>query len=416
VMTRASKEDRVTGLLRLRWGTLDNQQGTQAIASRVGMLLTEGQLAWGNDDNKREALSQTQINERMLALDASIRISTSQGGLTASLEFPAKHTAAVLDLLSGLLRHPAMPSAIFERQMRASISTLPAARDNPNALTTNLIGRNHRAHYPPSDPRAVMSQDAWDAALRSVTHAQVKDYWQRFGNAQHGEFVFAGPIDLEPIQQQLQNLWGDWASREPYARWRAAHAAPAGEAFAQLPVREKSNAVYEARIAFPLHQRHEDFTALITGVELFSRLGLWQRIREKEGISYGVGASLGAPWDGDAAAIFINASFAPHNLAALRKAVREVIEATRQQGYSAEQVGQALTTIQTRRKERLHSPANAIDTIAFNLSEGRALDANKEFDARYQVVTATQVNAALRKYLDLNQLREVVAGSFEAPQ
>jgi zinc protease len=279
-----------------------------------------------------------------------------------------------------------------------------------------LIGRNHRTHYTEDDPRAVMSQDAWDKALRAVTLAQVKEYWQRFGNAQHGEFVLSGPIDLEPVQQQLQSLWGDWASREPHARWRTEHAAPGGEAFTQLAVREKSNASYEARIAFPLHQRHEDFTALVTGVELLSRLGLWQRIREKEGLSYGVGASLGAPWDGDAAAIFINASFAPQNLAALRKAVREVLESTRERGFSASEVNQAISAIQARRKERLYNPVSAVDTIAFNISEGRPLDANKEFDARYQVLDADKVNNALRKYLDVKQLREVVAGSFDAPQ
>ena len=41
--------------------------------------------------------------------------------------------------------------------------------------------------------------------------------------------------------------------------------------------------------------------------------GLWERVREKEGLSYGVGASLAAPWDGNAGAININASFAPQN-------------------------------------------------------------------------------------------------------
>jgi zinc protease len=185
-----------------------------------------------------------------------------------------------------------------------------------------------------------------------------------------------------------------------------------GEAFAKIQVPEKANATYSARIAFPFDQRHPDFPPLLAGVELMSRLGLWQRIREQDGISYGVGASLDAPWYGNAAAINVGASFAPQNLDRLRNGVREVLAQTREKGYSASEVDSAKSAILARRKDRLTQPANAIDTIAFNLREGRAFDANLEFDAKYEKLDAASVNAALRKYLDVTLLREVAAGTF----
>jgi zinc protease len=150
----------------------------------------------------------------------------------------------------------------------------------------------------------------------------------------------------------------------------------------------------------------------LAGVELMSRLGLFQRVREQDGISYGVGASLDAPWYGNAAAINIGASFAPQNLERLRSAVREVLTQTREKGYSFLEVNAAKSAILARRKDRLTQPANAIDTIAFNIREGRALDANKEFDAKYELLNADSVNAALKKFLDVNQLKEVAAGTF----
>jgi zinc protease len=185
-----------------------------------------------------------------------------------------------------------------------------------------------------------------------------------------------------------------------------------GETFSKLQVIEKANATYTARIAFPLDQRHPDFAPLLAGMEIMSRLGLFQRIREQEGLSYGVSSWLDAPWYGNAAAININASFAPQNLDRLRTAVREVLTETREKGYSLLIVSGAKSAILARRKDRLTQPANAIDTIAFNLRESRAFDANKEFDERYEKLDATAVNAALKKYLDVSLLKEVAAGTF----
>jgi zinc protease len=353
-----------------------------------------------------------QIKARLQQLDASIRLSSSAGFLSANLEFPAQNTAAVIAFLNDLLRRPAFETAVFERNQRAMVSSFQPMKSNPNTLASNLLERNHRAQYKAGDPREIRLLEDTERQTREATAAQLKAYWQRFGGAQHGELVLAGPLDLAPVQAQLQGLWADWASKEPHAPWAGEHAAPVGEAFSKLQVAEKANATYTARIAFPLDQRHPDFAPLLAGMEMMSRLGLWQRIREQEGISYGVSSWLDAPWYGNAAAININASFAPQNLDRLRTAVREVLTQTREKGYGFIEVGLAKSAILARRKDRLTQPANAIDTIAFNLREGRAFDANLEFDAKYEKLDAASVNAALKKYLDVTLLREVVAGTF----
>jgi zinc protease len=353
-----------------------------------------------------------QIQAHLQKLDSSIRLSSSAGVLSASMEFPAQNAAAVISFLNDLLRRPAFNNAVFERNQRAMIAAFQPMKSNPNNLASNLLERNHRAHYRAGDPREVRLLEDTERQTREATAAQLKAYWQRFAGAQHGEFVLSGPLELPGIQAQLQSLWGDWASKEPYARWSSEFATPVGEAFSKLQVPEKANATYTARIAFPLDQRHPDFAPLLAGIEMMSRLGLWQRVREQEGISYGVSSSLDAPWDGNAAAINISASFAPQNLDRLRTAIREVLQQTRVKGYSFIEVGLAKSAILARRKDRLTQPANAIDTIAFNLREDRALDANKEFDARYEQLDAASVNAALKKYLDVALLKEVAAGTF----
>ena len=408
VMTRQAKDDRVQGTLRLRWGTLDSVNGSGVLATMIAPLLTDGMTASGSSP----AMDASQIKAYLQQLDASIRFSSSAGGLSASLEFPAQNAAAVIAFMNDLLRRPAFEQAVFERNQRAMIANVLPLKTNPNNLAGNLLERNHRAHYKAGDPREVRLLDDTERQMREATHTKLAAYWKRFGSAQHGEFVLSGPVELEPVQAVLQALWSDWGSSEPHQPWESAHSVPVGETFAKLNVPEKANAAYTARIAFPFDQRHPDFAPLLAGVEMMSRLGLFERIREKEGISYGVGSSLDAPWYGNAGSINISASLAPQNLDRLRTAVREVLAQTREKGYGVLEVSMAKSAILARRKDRLTQPVNAIDTIAFNLREGRAFDANKEFDERYEKLDASSVNAALRKYLDVSLLREVAAGSF----
>jgi zinc protease len=408
VMTRQSKDDRVQGTLRLRWGTLESVSGSSVMATMIAPLLNDGLVASGNS----RAMNASQIKAYLQQLDANISFSSSAGFLNANLEFPAQNTAAVIAFMSEMLRRPAFEQVAFERNQRVMISSVLPLKSNPNSLAGNLLERNHRAHYKVGDPREVRLLGDTERQIREATAQQVATYWKRFGSAQQGEFVLAGPLELAPVQAQLQALWADWASSEPYKSWNGEHAAPIGEVFAKLQVAEKSNATYTARIAFPFDQRHPDFAPLLAGVEIMSRLGLFERIREKEGISYGVSSSLDAPWFGNSGSININASLAPQNLDRLRTAVREVLEQTREKGYSFVEVGFAKSAILARRKDRLTQPANAIDTLAFNLREDRAFDANKEFDERYEKLDSASVNAALKKYLDVSLLREVAAGTF----
>jgi zinc protease len=408
VMTRQSKDDRVQATLRLRFGTLASQRGSSVLASMLATNMQDGMAASGSSP----AMDAQQIQARLQQLDASVRLSSSAGFLSANLEFPAQNAEAVIRFLSDMLRRPAFETAVFERNQRAMIANYQPIKSSPNSLAGNLLERNHRAHYSAGDPREVRSLEDTERQTREATAAQLQAYWQRFAGAQYGEFVAAGPLELSTVQTLLQSLWGDWTSGEPHTPWAAEHAAPVGQAFSQLAVAEKANATYTARIALPLNQQHPDFAPLLAGIEIMSRLGLFARVREQEGISYGVASWLDAPWYGNAASININASFAPQNLQRLLTAVKEVLQQTRETGYSALIVSATKSAILARRKDRLTQPANAIDTIAFNLREDRALDANQEFDARYEKLDAASVNAALRKYLDVGLLREVVAGSF----
>ncbi len=405
VVPRAAKDDRVVGTLRLRWGTAQSVKGSGALATMIGPLQMEGTTALG-------AL---QIKECLQTLDARISLSSTAGFLNASLEFPAANTAPVLELLGQLLRDSRFAKPAFERNQRAMLATVQNIKADTASVASNTLNRSYRPHslYGGGDPREVREFAQSEALIRQASADELRSYWQRFGSAQVGELVLMGPVALAPVQAQLQALWGDWASKEMHTPWTTENTQPQADKLTTITLADKANASYLGRIAVAMNETDAEFPALYLGVQILSRQGLWQRIREKEGLSYGVSSNLSAPVDGHAASVDISASFAPQNAAKLRAAVREVLLEKRAQGFSSLEVGFAKSAIIARRAELRAQPVNAIGSVAMNLRYDRPLDYASRFDKAYEALDTAAINTALKKYLDPDRLWEVVAGSFK---
>ena len=410
VLPRAAKDNRVLASLRLRWGNADSLKGSNVLATMIGPLLVEG----------TPSMNALQIKERLQTLDARISFGSSAGFLNASLEFPAANTQAVLALLDQLLRTSDFNTAAFERNQRAMLASMQSIVANPNSVAGNLLERSYRPknRYPEGDPREVRTHAETENQMRSASASDLRAHWKKFANAQVGELVLLGPVQLTTVQTQLQSLWGNWTSAERFVPWQSAHYQPTGigetsDRHALIRMADKANASYTSRIAFALNEADDDYPALFVATQLLNRQGLWERVREKEGLSYGVGASLSAPTVGNAAAININASFAPQNREKLQRVIREVLEEKREKGFSSLEVGFAKSAIISRRTEWLAQPGNALGNIAFNLRFNKPLDHYAALTPLFEKLDTVAVNAALKKYLEVANLREVLAGSFE---
>lgn len=413
VLPRAAKDERVVGTLRLRWGTEQSLKGSNVLATMASPLLTEGTAdlpALG-----LSALSAVQIKDRMQALDARLTFTSGAGSVSVGLDFPAGNTAPVLELVNQLLRSPRFADAAFERTQRAMVASLQNLRANPVNIAGNTLGQMYRPRelFPQGDVREVRSFDETETLMRQATVAQLREHWQRFSSASVGELALVGPVTLEAVQAPLQRLWADWGAREPHAPWVNDYVAPpvAGTQVVQVP--DKANASYSGRIGFAMNESSPDFAALFTATQIMSRVSLWERVREKEGLSYGVSAALNVPWNGSEASISVAASFAPINREKLLASIKGALTEARDRGFGFLEVGAAKSAIVSRRAEFIAQPANAAGNLAIQMRLNRPLDFYGSFTTQFQALDATAVNAALKKYIDVGALREVVAGTFD---
>ena len=178
---------------------------------------------------------------------------------------------------------------------------------------------------------------------------------------------------------------------------------------------DKANAALFGDFAMSISDESSDYGAtsvatMIIGETASSRL--WKRIRESEGLSYGVDAWLSPSNFELNTPLMIDAIFAPQNRDKLAKAVGEELAQALRDGLTETEVAQAKSgLLKLRQLQRTQDPSLAASLVQ-QAYLGRTFDYAGKIDAAIAAVTVADANAALRKYVKPEAFAFVYAGTF----
>jgi len=370
--------------------------------------LTGSMLLRGTAQHDRQ-----QIADTLDRLRASLSISGAQTSLSARGQTLRANLTPTLDLLAEVLQHPSFPAAELDTLKRAQAAGVEQERSDPRAIAVRTLARYDNP-YPKGDDRYMPTFDEELAEIRAPDVDRLKDFHRSFYGAGAAEISIVGDFDVPAVKAQLQRLFGAWTAPSRYARvpeplvTKRAAAMP-------IETPDKANAFLIGQSAFALRDTDPDYPALLLANYMLggsTNSRLWNRIRQKEGLSYGINSSMQASsWESNAT-ISISAIFAPENLERLRRGVQDEVERAQREGFSADEVAEAKRALLQQR--RLARSQDA--TLAVALTEqsfvGRTFAYSAKIDAALESLDAPSVNAALRKYLKPESFASVFAGDF----
>jgi len=147
------------------------------------------------------------------------------------------------------------------------------------------------------------------------------------------------------------------------------------------------------------------------GSGLSSRL--MNRIRQKEGLSYGVGSQFAASPLDQSGAFVGYAIYAPENIAKLEAAFKEEIEKVLKDGFTQKEIDEAKKSwIQSRQVGR--SQDNSLSSVLnSNLYLNRSMKWSEDLETKVKGLTSEQILQASRKSIDLLKMSFVKAGDYE---
>lgn len=344
-----------------------------------------------------------------------LKVSGGVNGLSGSMLTNKTNVAAAIRLAAHVMREPAFPESEFAQLKKQIVTGIEAQKSDPGALAGQEMER-HFNIYPKGDVRYAGTIDEELAAYQAVNLEEIKRFHQEFYGANRGEIAIVGDFDEAEVVKAITEAFDGFATKAPYKRLEGVFkdVAPVVKA---IETPDKENGVFRARLNIELNEDDADYPALYLanyifggGAGLNSRLS--ERIRQKEGLSYGVGSSLTLSTvdrDGSWAAEGIAA---PQNMAKLEAAFQDELAKAIANGFTADEVKSAKSgALQQRLQGRAQDGALAASWVS-RLFYGRTFAKSQEFEDKLAALTPAQVSAAFRKYIVPAKLTIIKAGDF----
>jgi len=394
LLPKQNRGNTVNVQTQFRWGD----------ATALSGRMIEGDLAAAMLARGTDTMTRQQIADEMTRLQMT-------GGL-GSFQTTRTHLPDALRLLAHVMRAAKFPTDEFEQLQRQVATGLQSQLDNPEAVSRDAMSA-HFNTYPAGDPRHYIGLRARLDAVAKTPIDAARRFHQDFYGTARGEVAVVGDFDADAIEKLVAQLFVD-QSKSPYSRLEREYREVKPVRIA-INTPEKENAFIRARIDFPLRDDDAEAPALLLANEIFgggSGLSnrVMERLRQRDGISYGAGTGLTLGSRDRVGSWTLGAIMAPQNVAKAEKALREEIERARRDGFTAKELADAKKgTLQERATNR--SQDNVLAAVwTSNLDLGRTFEFSKQFENRLQAVTLEQVNAAFRKFIDPERITFVIAG------
>jgi zinc protease len=397
LLPKKNRGEMVSVDLRQHFGDEKNMFGKGAIPGLTAAMLTRG----------------TSRYTRAQLADEFERLKIS-GGLT-HFDTTRANLPEALKLVAHVLREANFPQAEFDQLRQQSLVRLEASRNEPGAVAQRALGV-HFNIYPRGDIReeTTLEQDIADVQAAKLTDLQA--FHKAYYGATPAQMAIVGDFDAKAIVPLVDELFGTWKAEQAVAPIlsRYADVAPTQQ---MIDTPDKENGVYAARVNLDLNLDDPDYPALMLANYIFGEGGLrsrlMDRIRQKDGLSYGGGSNI-EPGDLDRAGSFtISAIAAPQNLKRLSAAIGEELARARKDGFTAAELANAKSGLmQQRVQNRADDGALAAGWTTY-LYQGRTFAWSKQFEQKLMGVTLAQMNAAFRKAIDPAKLSVVMAGDVK---
>ena len=403
-LPKENRGDTVYANMSLDFGNEKTLMNRGSAAAFAGRLLMRG------TKNK----TRQQIQDEFDRLKARVGVFGFSTGAIASIETTRQNLPEVLKLVAEILKEPAFPESEFNLIKEESITNLESQRSEPGSVIRYEMG-NYFNRYKKGDPRYRGTLDEEITDTKAVTLAQVKDFYKEFYGASNGELAIVGDFDPKTITPLVTQLFGNWKSPGKYERLTNSYydVPPVNKTF-ETP--DKANANFSARLNVKLRDDNPDYPALYVGNYMlgggFLNSRLASRIRQKEGLSYGVGSGFNVNSRDESSIFSAGAIFAPENAEKLEKAFKEEIQKATTEGFTKEEVDAAKKGLLLDAQRRRASDSTLAGSLVSDLNLGRTFQFDADFEQKVNSVTVEEVNAAMKKYITADKISIFKAGDF----
>ncbi|MBJ7432535.1 MAG: insulinase family protein, partial [Gemmataceae bacterium] len=403
-LPKKTRNQVVSLLINIHYGNDKDLAGKNTAAAIMPLLLTRG----------TQKKTRQEIDDTMAKLQAQWRISGSAGELQISILCRKDAVNGVLTLLHEVLHEPAFSSEELETIKRQSKDLLEKNKTEPGALANRLLQRKLSPHLP-TDVRYTPTFEESAERLNKLTIEDIKDLYKNIFGVGEAEVVVVGDFEPQIVSEHAKKIL-DLKSKVAFKKIETiAKTADKGEKLV-IDTPDKENAMFMSGIVFPLKDSDPDFVGLamadfiIGSGSLSSRLG--NRVRQKEGLAYGVRSGLDADAEDLSARFMVMASCNPSKIKNVDIAVFDEIKKFVEAGIDATEFAEGQKAFLAQMKIERTTDSRLASILAENLTANRSMEFYKSLELKIKNLTSKEVVDAFKKHVTADKMITIWAGDF----
>lgn len=390
---------------RIRAGNYCVQPDKTLVAGLTAYMLTKG-----SEKFSKTAIAEV-LEEMGSRLDFRADNFTVNFGTTGT-HVVSEDLAAYIALMADIMRNPLFLADELDKSKKEYRAWIMQQMASTNAMARSKL---FETLYGPDCVYHDRTFADLLGELDKITVDDLKAFHKAHYSPKGAILTLVGDFDVDSVQELVKASFGDWSGPEPKSVIIPDITYPTSAQRIEIPMADKKNVDIVIGRPAALKRTASDFfaaklaNAALGEDTLASRLGIV--VREKHGLTYGIGSGFDNPWFGGAPWL-IRLSVNPVNVDKALALVADVVSDYRAKGITdkelSDEAGRAAGSFKVQLRTS-YGMASVLTQFEFLGLGAAAID---RYADDLKAVTKDAVNAAIAKYLDLSTCLTVLAGTF----
>ncbi|MBT5926648.1 MAG: insulinase family protein [Verrucomicrobia bacterium] len=408
LVSKETRGNSVTGTLHFYMGSLATLNNPVALtaADMVPDLIMRG------SDN----YSFQEIKDKLDALKANVSMSAGEHGSSLAIRFQTDHDHLVelIAFIGETLSNPTFPEDEFTVLKQQQLTSMQGMLSDPQ----QLLFRRLRQRLNPFDEDSIHHVPDLSVLIKrmeALTLEDVQSFYKKQYGAGHARFSIVGDMDESKVLKALQDAFSHWNPDSTFERI-GKQLLPSIKVDEWIETPDKKMAVVAAGATLAMDDTDGRYPALLLANYVlggFAESRLFNRLRQKDGLSYGAYSSFSARPLDQVAALSAMAICAPENAEKAQIALHEELDRWLSEPIPDEELEAAKQSWETSQKNSLANDPAVASELANGLYLGRTMLFDKHINDRIQKLSSDEILKALQSAFQPDIFVRIKAGDLK---
>jgi zinc protease len=318
----------------------------------------------------------------------------------------------VIEILADQLKTPAFGNDEIDKLKTRMIGQLEQSLEDTKkqALISFL-----RILYPKNHPNYRYKTEESIDYIKAINQKDLKTFHDSAYGINTMNIAVAGDVNSKNFNELIINHFSDWKKQSISKIDKKFEIKPVSKNVEKINIKDKTSADMYLGQYIGIDREHTDYYPLMLGIYILGgnfSARLMQTVRDKQGLTYGIGSSIGGSNFSTDGYWSTWGTFAPDLIEKGQEATIDQINKWYKKGVFEKELNSKKSTITGSYKVALDTTGGLVSQILSNAERIKPISYLDDYVGIINNISLEEINNAISKYIDPSKLTLVTAGSF----